>query len=74
MASEKKEYEDLEDILDEMEQEGEWGDVTTGLRRAYARRIRSSLGRHDTKMMMEYMKSAFQAMGSTGNKEIKNGE
>lgn len=25
MASEKKEYEDLEDILNEMEREGEWG-------------------------------------------------
>ena len=74
MASDKKEYEDLEDILNEMEMEGEWGDVTTGMRQAYASRIRSALVRHDTKMMMEYMKAAFQAMGSTGNKEIKNGE
>ena len=63
MASEKKEYEDLEDILNEMEQEGEWGDVTTGLRRAYARRIRAALSRHDTKLMMDLMKAAFDQMG-----------
>lgn len=69
MASEKKkEYEDLEDILNEMEEEGEWGDVTTGLRRAYARRIRAALSRHDTKMMMDCMKAAFQTMGMNGTK------
>lgn len=65
MASEKKkEYEDLEDILDEMEEEGEWGDVTTGLRRAYARRIRAALSRHDTKLMMDFMKAALQTGGA----------
>lgn len=74
MASNKKEYEDLEDILNEMESEGEWGDVTTGLRRAYAARIRRALARHDTKMMMDCMKAAFQAMGPAkeGEKENKS--
>lgn len=49
--------EDLDQILDEMEQEGEWGDVTTGLRRAYAARIRRALAKHDTELMMKCMQT-----------------
>lgn len=49
--------EDLYQILDEMEREGEWGDVTTGIRRAYAARIRRALSKHDTELMMKCMQT-----------------
>lgn len=46
--------EDLDDILDEMERDGEPGDVTTGLRRAYARRIRGALAIHDAELVAKF--------------------
>lgn len=45
---------DLDGILDEMEEDGEWGDVTTELRRAYARRIRAALAKHDTELVAKF--------------------
>ena len=40
-------------------------------KKEYAR-IRRALARHDTKMMMDCMKAAFQAMGSTKEGEKEN--
>ena len=69
MVSEKKECEDLEDILDEMEQDGEPGDVTVGLRRAFASRIRNALQRHDTDLMLKCMQAAFD---QTSEQELRH--
>lgn len=55
-----KSEESIDDILAEMRMEGEYGDVTTGIRRAYAIRIERALRKHDTELVA-YFAQAFVA-------------
>lgn len=50
--------EDIEDVLSEMEEFRDHGDVTYNMRCKYVSRLRAALLKHDTDLMMKCMQTA----------------